>query len=224
MRKFFLLSLVGMFLMLPGVLNGVFAQTDRPEFLITWEAQSYVPTEFRGKVFPSNGSPVLVSFELISPQGGLVDVSDELVYWYVNGKQVSAERGVQGINFRAVTGDQKIKIVLPEYPGGFLEGFSEIPSVQPEVTIATPAGNVITGPFYLRAFPYFFNVSGISDLNFSWEVNSKKSLPDENPDVLKIDPGQDLPDGYVLNVNLRVQPKQGGAGVAAKLLRLTFTK
>jgi len=224
MRKFLLLSLVGMFLLLPGILNRIFAQTARPEFLITWEVQSYAPAEFKGKVFPSNGSPVLVSFELISPQGGLVDVSDELVYWYVNGKQVSAERGVQEIGFRAVTGDQEIKITLLEYPGGFLEGFSKIPSVQPEVAIEAPAGNVVAGPFRLKAFPYFFNVSKISDLNFFWEVNSKKSQPDESPDILKIDPGQDLPSGYALNVNLRVQPRQGGAGVAAKLLRLTFIK
>ncbi|MCL5004571.1 MAG: hypothetical protein M1170_01335, partial [Patescibacteria group bacterium] len=53
------------------------------EFLTTWKADGFVPAWYEGKILPSRGSRVSVSFELLK-NGKISDLSNVVVRWYVN--------------------------------------------------------------------------------------------------------------------------------------------
>lgn len=167
-----------------------------PYFLVTWKAQSYVPSGFEGKVLPTAGSPIVVSFDLVQ-DGVLVNISRETVYWYLGDTLIQSGVGIQSVFLRApqIIGqnDISIRIQLPNYKGGNGSAAIKtlhIPSVLPEIHLIRKdksASEFFQGNnFTLEAIPYFFNVKNLSELTFAWKANGKSVADDDSeaPNIL----------------------------------------
>lgn len=187
----------------------VSAQTAAPQFLVTWNAQSYVPPNYQGKTFPTNGSPVIVSFELVS-QGKAIDLSGQTINWYLDGDFFSGGIGIQSINFNAVAPagtEHSVNIQLPDYQGEFLTKTINIPVLQSQAVIEAPfPGKIFSASnLQLIARPYFFNIGDPSTLIFSWEVNGANPTNADQPDTLNLNLKPNLPSDFFLNIDLSIK-------------------
>ena len=111
-----------------------------PQFLASWKADSYVPSWYQGKILPSRGTPVTVSFEVIN-SGQKADLSGTAVRWYINNKLVKNETngfGIQSISFNIPDyGGQEteVRIAIPNYRGSELNHILRIPVKNPEAVL-----------------------------------------------------------------------------------------
>ena len=168
------------------------AQTSA-EFLVSWQAKNYTPSEFKGKALPSRGSQVNASFELIQ-DGKLVNLSKTEVRWFLNKKLEKSGLGLKTISFfipRAATGGQFLKISLPAYKGAKLEQSVFIPLAEPEIVIDAPYpdGRITAGNNIFTLLPYFFNnIITPQQLSVRWEANNLPAVAEsESPHVLNLD-------------------------------------
>lgn len=221
----FAVLVVGLF-----VLRGAssLAQTTEPQFLITWQAKSYAPPQYGGKVLPTAGSPIAASLEIVS-RGKLVDLSEQTIYWYLNDNFLRGGRGVQTVDFNA-SGNApdvlELRVQLPNYRGDLLIKSIEIPVAAPEVVIEAPypEANFQNTPVRVRGVPYFFNVLTPLALNFGWSVNGETPPNSENPSNLTVNLNQGAPSGSNLNIGLTIQNPGNIFESASKNIDLVFTR
>jgi len=205
------------------------AQQLGPRFFATWQAFSYAPSSFSGKVMPISNSPIAVSFELIDPATGkLIDVRNQTVYWYINDKFFKGGQGIQSIFFRLPTrtsGIIDVRIQLPSFRNELQLKTIKIPIVRPEAVIEAPyADNKFQSTFVqLTGVPYFFNTKAPSALNFRWTVNGEAPPNAENPEVLGVNLNPDAPAGSSLNVSLTIQNPANISETAIKNINLIFS-
>jgi len=126
------LSVFGIFLSL----TTIHAQTSAsPTFLITWKTTgSYVPAFYQGKALPTYGSNITASLELISPQGKVLDLSGQTIYWYANDNLVGGGVGVKQVTFPplgSAPNSLNLRVTLPNYDGAYLVHAVNIPMVLP---------------------------------------------------------------------------------------------
>lgn len=188
---------IGMALVMPIT----FAQV-LPEFLISWKANNYAPSEYQGKILPVKGATINVSMELVE-KGKLANLSAYEVRWFVDDELQTAGFGMKNFNFEVDTFTGKSSILVKadviNYRGTNLEKRILIPIAEPELTITRLNKNTF------KALPYFFNVSTINDLNFIWSINnvSTSGLVEE-PDFLSLDLAK-INAGTSLVLNLLVE-------------------
>lgn len=203
------------------------AQQSTPWLMITWQAKSYVPAWFQGKVFPTAHSQITASVELIDG-GNLVDLSKQKIYWYVNDQLISNSLGVQTIDFNApALADNTIDLraEVPSYKSPVLKTI-EIPVVQPEAVIEypMPSNEFHSTPLSLRGWPFFFNVHKASQLAFSWTANGESSQNLENPETLVLNLNSDAPSGSSVNVSLTAKLPGSISDIATVGMNLVFIK
>ncbi len=165
-------------ILLSGFIVIAKAQSDAPQFLVSWSADSFAPSWFKGKIFPTFNSIIKVSFELVD-NGKIVNLSQTPVRWYINDNLYENEQnglGIKAISFRDNTtyngNDINVRISIPDYNGNNLDEIITIPIKNPEVVIDSPYynGNVSKGSYYFTVWPFFF--SG-SNLITKWYVNGQ---------------------------------------------------
>jgi hypothetical protein len=173
------------------------AQQTTPQFLVSWQSNSFAPSWFKGKVFPTTGSQIIVKFDLIDG-GKIADLSKTAVRWYVNNNLILNEKnglGIKTYSFFAndyVGAKTNVRISIPDYKGSVLDSVLDIPVVNPEVVINAPYFDKIisAGKLDLEAIPLFFNVNNLSSLSFSWAANGQPTTITGNPFLgLNIDAG-----------------------------------
>lgn len=203
---------------------GVGAQGAGPEFLVTWEAKTYVPPQFQGRTLPVVSSLVAASVEMIN-QDRIVDISKQDIYWYLNGDFLEGGQGLQRTSFLMNnTGAQRLEVKLPNYQGN-VSKIIEIPVVKPEAVIAAPSSNnLIYGSTRVAALPYFFNVSSPAGLSYSWEVNGQTPASLENPEVLDINLSPETPNNFQLNIGLVVRNLKRVPERTTRVLNLFYVK
>ena len=210
------------------ILNSVDAQTALPQFMVSWQAQSYAPPWYQGKIFPTKGTPIVISFELID-NGKIVDLSKTAVRWYINDELVKNEDSGLGIkslqfNMPDYAGQEtEIRIAIPDYKGNQLDSIIRIPSKAPEVVIKNvyPEGRIQTGDNLFEAIPYFFNVNNLNNLSIDWFANSEKTDSyADNPWLLKLSIDQQAPTGYEVNLRAAVSNLLNQLEFAARDLKL----
>ncbi len=202
------------------------AQTSKPQFLITWKADSYAPADFQGKILPTAGSLITTSFELID-QGKPADLSQEMVYWYVNNDFLRGGNGLQSIRFQApqaAGGAIDLRVEIPNYKPGAQLKTIEIPVASPKAVIEVPFpnGEFSASQLELTGQAYFFNVRSLSRLNFSWNINGQTPTGAENPATLKVNIGQDVPVGYPVNIVFTAQNPDSVLEKASKNISLVY--
>jgi len=171
------------------VINNVSAQSiSQP--IITWQANNFFPSDYQGKALPSTGTRVSLSVMVIK-SGKILNLSGAKIFWYVDEKLINRE-GEPTITFVATKrgGDSHFVRMVIESKDGKFENSTRIPMVKPSLAIGIPyAGNVVprNSELRLKALPFFFNVSSLEALKFSWNVGGEKiSGVSENELVLKI--------------------------------------
>lgn len=173
-----------------------------PEFIITWKANNYAPSEYQGKILPAKGTAVNVSIELVE-KGKLANLSAYEVRWFADDELQTAGFGMKNFNFEIDTFTGKssvlVKAEIINYRKTNLEKIILIPIAEPELTITRLDKNTF------KALPYFFNVSTINDLGFIWSINdvSTSGLVEE-PDFLSLDLAK-INAGTSLVLNLLVE-------------------
>lgn len=174
---------------------------------ISWQANSYAPYGYQGKVLPTNNSEVAASFELLS-DGKVSDISRKNIRWYLDNQLYKSGVGLKNISFTAgqfKRDDYQLKISVDgvDYP-------ATIPVASPEVVIDNPYFNnsVKPGINLFRALYYFFNIKNIRELSHVWTANSIATQSRvENPDILELEiPTQAV--GLEINLNLSVKNKK----------------
>ena len=136
------------------------AQTaSSPTFLVTWKTTgSYIPSFYQGKALPTYGSNITASFELISAQGKVLDMSGQTIYWYLNDTLIGGGTGVQQVTFPPL-GDapntMDLRITVPNYNGASLIHAINVPMVLPEAVIYAPYpnGQFFQNPLTVQALP-----------------------------------------------------------------------
>jgi len=195
MRNIFLKNIIIILILIFGLKNITFAQTNSEELIISWEVNNFTLYEFTGKKLASPGSNISVSFDFIK-NNKIVDLSKSKIYWYVNDELISNSRGVKQINFIApnqIGIPVDVRVELPDY--AVLKTI-EIPIVKPKIVIDAPfpKKEVYQNNFEVNLLPYFFNLPAnsveedpTSFLNVNWQINGNPAKPaNENPFKLKI--------------------------------------
>lgn len=198
-----------------------------PTFLITWKTTgSYIPSFYIGKALPTYGSQITASLELVSPQGKILNLSGQTIYWYVNDVLVGGGAGVQSVTFPPV-GDapntMNLRVTLPNYNGSYLIHAVNIPMVMPEAVIYAPYpnGQFTQNPVGLQALPYFFNIADPSGLSYSWSVNGQSGQNAENPEVADITIPQGTQSGTSIAASLSVENPNDSTAATANV-NLTY--
>jgi hypothetical protein len=167
-----------------GILHQAKAQGTASQILFTWQADTYVPDGFSGKVMPSSDSAIIAGIDLIN-MGKRVDLSAYDIFWYIDEKFYQGAAGLSRISFSAPHFIGKNNIVvralIKNYPGGPGKTIT-IPVAVPEVVIQSSAPSLFASaaPFNLQAYPYFFNIQNPSQLNYSWSINNV-NVGNQNP-------------------------------------------
>lgn len=165
-----------LFLSLGLLMSGVSAQTENSgNGFITWHSNSFYPSNFEGKPLPVNQSTVTASVTLLQNQK-IQDISNFPISWYLDGDFLQKGVGLSTITLpigktSGSTYSLKASIGVS---AGVVSSLIIIPVSNPEVVLDTSlpdrfvkVGDVVT----LQSIPYFFNISSISDLSFSWFIN-----------------------------------------------------
>jgi len=197
---FYIVILIFTFL----IFNFTDAQASQ-EFLVSWQAESYVPSWYNGKILPTKGSLVEVNFELID-KAKIANLSKEKVRWYINDKlMVNEENGL---------GLKSLRFAMPDYPGreteiriqifhyqegsDVLDKIIRIPSVSSEAVIDAPFPDrkINVGSSSFKTSPFFFNVKNLSDFKVEWSAFGQRI---EEPS----------PDQWSLNLNIDSRTPKG---------------
>ncbi len=174
---------------------------------ISWQANSYVPYFYQGKVLPTNNSEVTTSFELLS-DGKVSDISRKNIRWYLDNQLYKSGVGLKNISFivdQFKRDDYQLKVSVDgvDYP-------AVIPVASPEVVIDNPYYNnsVKPGINLFRALYYFFNIKNVRELSHVWSANSiTTESRANNPDILELEvPVAAV--GSEINLNLSVKNKK----------------
>ncbi len=204
------------------------AQEAGPKFLISWRASSYAPADFSGKILPTAGSQIVISFDVVSG-GKIIDLSAQMVYWYANDNLFTKGVGLQTISITApanLPNSINIRIEVPGYSGGSILQTIEIPVVRPEAVIESPYPN---GKFFgpqikVSGAPYFFNTADINNLSFFWSANGKPQETSENPTEFTVSLNPDLAYGSAVKIGLLITNTRNQSELASAEAQLTFSK
>ncbi len=192
-----------------------------PQFMSSWSANSFAPYWYQGKILPSSGSRVNMSFELIGQDktnlGKVLDLSNRLVKWYVNNQYYTQGEGLKSISFtiNKWTASDSLNVRVSsevENPSdgsvSFVDNYITIPIVKPEIVIFNKNfSNIVSAnsTVDLSSAPFFFNTDSLYNIVPTWTVGSQKSGGIANdPFSLSINFGKNINSG-VINVGLTAQ-------------------
>ena len=219
-RMFFIFPVALCFSMLFSIFSkSADAQQAQPQFLFSWRAtNNYAPSSYKGKILPGSQSQITASFELIA-NGGIVNVKNQSIYWYLDNTLIGGGTGVQQITFSpfgTAPRMESLRVELPKYSGGYLLHQITIPVMNPIVVIDAPyPGGQFSGTnATATALAYFFNAPATS-LAFAWTVNGQSGSSAENPETLQIALPAGTPSGSTLAISLQAQNPQSGQGAGA---------
>ena len=225
--KIFIFS-VSIFYFLLSTFYLVEAQSS-PQFLISWQAESYAPSWYQGKILAINGTPISISFELID-NAKIADLSKTKVRWYVNDKLIKNENDGLGIKSLKITvpdyagQETEIRISIVDYKGGeILDKIIRIPVRGPEavINVPYPDAKISTGLSIFQATPFFFNIKDRNSLSIEWSANEQKAEGAfDNPWSLNLNIDPRIPSGFVVGLRATVQNILNQLETASKTIQL----
>ncbi len=184
------------------------AQTINP-LVITWEANNYFPADFPGKAMITPGTQVMAAVEEIAGNK-LINLSGAQIGWFVNDQLVQSGTGLKSISFTAnpdPSGLITVRVQVQAAGGAqFQNAVSILASAPfaiidyPSIGKTVPAGGTVT----LTAWPYFFNVDSLDQLQFTWQTNGQNTTSNQNQLTLQIGSPQS-PSQQMLPVTLTTQ-------------------
>ncbi|MEE8131707.1 MAG: hypothetical protein V3T98_01555 [Candidatus Paceibacterota bacterium] len=198
-----------------------------PQFLTSWQADSYTPSWYQGKIFPTRGSLINVSFELID-NNKIINLSRNKIRWYINDKLFKNEdsglgiKSLKFINNNPPGSDVEIKIAIVDYGANPLYKIIHIQIVMPEAIIDAPypERKTSTGENSFRVFPFFFNIKDLNELSFEWLANEQTAGIAENPQELSLNIDTQTPSGIAINLKVIIKNITDQFEFASKNIKL----
>ncbi len=168
-------------LLLAFFLYGGFAHAETPktpQLIFTWEALNFFPSDYQGKALATPHTPVRVGL-MATQNNKVVDLSAIPLRWYMDDTFLGEGLGLvnKTVTIKKSPGDSHYVRVTFPWNGAQTQGGVRIPIGNFLTVIETPVANTaVYGEqnLSLNAIPYFFNISSLSDLVFSWQVNDTK--------------------------------------------------
>lgn len=186
----------------------------KPDFMISWQARSYIPAWYQGKIFPTKDSFIEVAFELIE-KNQIADLSKTKVRWYINDHLVKNEDsglGIKSISFNTRDYPEQetgIGIVVFDYKNfGEMSKYFRIPVSSPGVVIDAkfPERKISTGQNLFYAYPFFFNTPTIDDISFNWTANEQNFENNGGKGwILNMDIDQNISSGFLMRIRTGAQ-------------------
>jgi len=198
--------------------NFTLAQTG-PEIWATWRADSFVPPFYQGKQLPTRNTNVEVRFELVDGSRA-ANLSQTEIRWYLNEKLAQKGNGLKTFSYQVGRNSTRdlIRINIPNYAGGELNQFLDLPIRAPEV--------VLTGIFpTFLASPYFFNIKNINEVSFEWLIGGISSKNTGEGYIIVVD-DSNLPTGSTWNgaVTVNAKSRLSILEQASALLNFSYIK
>ena len=157
-----------------------------------FESNSYIPPSFSGKNIPAKLAEANVFLEVLK-DGRPLDLSKNKISWYLNNSLKSSAVGQNIFNFKdesSISIKNSVRAIISgvKEDGGSLTGEIDIPISAPLLILTPPAFLEAGKENSITATPFFFNVSSLNNLIFSWRVNSEEVLENSNgrPDALSL--------------------------------------
>ncbi|OHB21745.1 MAG: hypothetical protein A2939_05390 [Parcubacteria group bacterium RIFCSPLOWO2_01_FULL_48_18] len=153
------------------------AQANEPVLILSWSADTNVPSGYEGKTLPVLDSTITASADLIE-RDKFLDLSSAEFIWSVDGDAYGIRLGAQTFSFpvRQARGANHWVRLEMTLRGQAYEQDLFIPISSPQLVIAaqTPDSLLRAGKNTLNALAYFFSVdSKERDLAFSWQVDGE---------------------------------------------------
>ena len=148
-----------------------------PQAVFSWEAQTFVPPLYEGHVLANDATPIWVALAVIENQK-FADFNNQNIKWFVDGAPYR-----EGVGSSSIIIPQEftkppvatVSVLIEKYRGATtsLAATTTIPIIAPLVRAEAPYPNrgVAIGIIELRALPYFFTASSLSDFTFEWTAN-----------------------------------------------------
>lgn len=172
MKSFFLSLLI---LSSALISTPVFAQTaTEPTAVITWQANTYVPTWYVGKTLPGRGSKISLALMLIDG-GKVVDISSKKISWFANENLISSGVGATTATFltdAALDKNYSIRALIQGYNLKNIEGSTGIRITNPKISLRQTK---TSGAYTFEAIPFFFNAQALSELLINWSLDGSLS-------------------------------------------------
>ena len=225
-----LISIIG-FIGLIGFVGHIGYAQNAPQFMVSWQADSYAPSWYQGKIFPVHGSRIKIGFEL-TDNGKIIDLSKNKVRWYINDKlKINEDSGLGIKTFSFLVNDYsgedtEIKIaVLPcdgrcdGYKGEIIYKIVKIPIVSSEAVIDAPykEKTISVGENIFLAYPFFFNVKNLSELFFEWLVANQPAESGKNNQALDLNIDSLTPSGFEIDIKAIIRNLSDEMEFAAKI-------
>ncbi len=169
-------------------------QKNTAQIIITWQANNFYPANYLSKALVTKDTQVIVSAEVVE-QNKFVDLSKTNLTWYVDDEIKNSGQNIKEIAFAAQKpeGDSHfVRVTVEKVGGRDLETSIRIPVSRHLIVLETPYPDQLIRTetkTQIQAVPYFFNISSLTDLNFSWQVNDK-SLETGNDNQLFLNLGR----------------------------------
>lgn len=184
------------------------SQTNKPEIILTWSANSYTPLNYSGRALPTNGSQIEVIAEIIPKN---IDSRTLNFRWFLDDKLQEINSGLGRDVFRFIveearSEDYPVRLEILNQNGTiFASGYQLIKIVEPQIALETKVlvldSLVIALPKYrasanqeikFMAQPYFFNIKKPEELEYSWNFNNQEavSTKETSPQVFILKIGQ----------------------------------
>jgi hypothetical protein len=164
-----------------------------PQFMITWKTDSFVPANYQGKIFPTQGSTIEMGLDLVV-NNKIVDLSKKNIKWSIGGQPSQTKIGLTKIKFKTnkSSEDQTVEVSILKYnTSGNLNAMVVIPIHSPEIVIDSASYNnevKISEKNIFKALPFFFDVPSLANLSFSWFINGSRINQESanRPDLLSL--------------------------------------
>ncbi len=202
--------------------NVSFSQSNT-QVIITWRANNFYPANFSGKPLPTPGTPVILDAEILNA-GKLMDLSQANFTWYVDEKIISSGQGLKEtvFNGQKTEGDDYFVRVAIELNGNKFENSTRVPAASPFIVIENPNADKNISPksqASMEIIPYFFNVSSLDDLIFSWNINGNPVNSNNNQLTINVGTPQ-TPDQSIIQIGAFTQNRKNPLEFASAKTKL----
>ncbi|MEK7160889.1 MAG: hypothetical protein AAB724_02580 [Patescibacteria group bacterium] len=205
----FLLISLGLILALLNI-TPLAVKAAESNFIFAWSSNSFVPPESEIRSLPTTNSLIKV---VVLPTKPLSPDPEKLYYrWYLDEEPQgwATGQGKSAMEFRVTKwlgGRYKVECLIYDQPGYLSQPIWQssltLKVVSPEILLqnketglALP-DRLVTSPgqdLTFVAFPLFFNIKQISDLNYEWQLENQVLTPTTNKNLnelnLKIAAGE----------------------------------
>ncbi len=178
------------------------------DFITSWRARSYVEPTYLGRVLPTYGTPVEVSFEMLE-NNKPVNLSNQIINWVVDNAPFRSGPGLQNITFPAdplqAGSEHVVKIAVTDYKGSDRTRLVRIPIRRPEAVIKTPftRGEAGPGTYELKTRLFYWNITNPNDLAYIWSSNGEGAGDAAGPNIILTISPQAQPYPLRLSLNIR---------------------